>query len=253
VSYYSLSLGGIQILTAPDATFSTPWRFLLAPAGLTGWRTRAQDATDVSPHWSGAGSVAGSTSIEGRQLIIEGYVQGKLPGSVEEGLDAIARLSKTTLTVGEDVRALVRVSDVRVTQMQESRLSATLAKVTLNLTADDPLRYSAESRLLVNGTTWLPNRGDAWAAPRLALAGTHGALTISHHAGTWAFPALASGDSRLIDFREGRTWDDSGARVFGAGAGTGPVPKVGPGAPTWWTVSGLGAGTAILTRCEAWS
>lgn len=251
MSYYSLSLGGIPILIAPPATFPESWRFLLAPAGLTGWRTRAQDATDVSPHWSGAGSVAGSTSIEGRQLIIEGYVQGKLPGSVEEGLDALARLSRTTLTVAEDVRALVRCADVRVTQMQESRLSATLAKVTFNLTADDSLRYSAESRLLTNGNNPLPNRGDTAAFGRLALTGPHGAISITHPGGVWTFPALTTGQSRLVDFREQRTWNGN-VRVFGAGAGSGPMPRVLPGWPVW-IISGMGSGSAVLSRCEAWT
>ncbi len=250
MSYYSVSLGGIQILTAPAATFSEPWRFVLAPAGLTGWRTRAQDATDATGHWSGAGQVAGSTTTDARQVIIEGYVQGKysVPGSVEEGLDALARLSRSTLTVGEDARALVRTADVRVTQMQESRLSAVLAKVTLNLTADDPLRYSAESRVLTNGTNLLPNRGDATAFGRLALTAPHGAISIVHPGGTWTFPALATG-SRLIDFRELEVWNGN-VRVFGAAAG--PSPRVLSGGSSW-TVSGLSTSSAILSRAEAWS
>jgi len=244
-----MSLGSIPLLTAPESFFE-PWRFVLAPAGLTGWRTRAQDATDGSSHWSGAGQVAGSTATEPRQIILEGYVQGKFtaPGSVEEGLDAIARLSRTTLTVAEDARGLARQADVRVVQMQETRLSSVVAKVTLNLTADDPLRYTAESRVLANGTNLLPNRGDVSAFGRLALTGPHGAISIVHPGGTWTFPALSSG-SRLIDFREVRVWNGN-VRVFGVGAG--PVPRVQSGGSSW-TVSGLSTGSAVLSHGEAWS
>lgn len=250
MSYYSLQLGTIPVLTSGSAPFTSSWRFLLGPAGLTGWRNRAPDDTNDTEHWSGVGRVAGAKSTGGRPLILEGFIQGKatIPGSTEEGLDALARLSSTTLTVAENARAMARVADVRVIQHQETRISDSLAKVTLTLTADDPLRYSAESRLLVNGWQLLPNRGDVAAFGRLLLTGPHDAITINHPSGAWTFPALASG-SRLVDFRERQVWNGN-VRVFGEGAGT--VPRVPAGGGSW-TIAGLGAGTAILTRAEAWS
>lgn len=249
MSYASVSLGSIQVEIRPSATIVSGWRALLGPDGLDGWSERAADRSDATDHWSGAGSVVGAAATASRQITLKIYIQGVDADSADAGVAAVARLSRTQLVVC-DPASIVRVADVRVASMQRSRISATLALVTLSLTADDPLRYSAESRPLKNGATLLPNRGDATAFGRLTLTAPHGAISIVHPGGTWTFPALASG-SRLVDFRELRVWNAAtGARVFGEGAG--PVPRVLPGGSSW-TVSGLGAGTAVLSRAEAWS
>ncbi len=219
---------------------------------INGWKSRAQDGTDASEHWSGQGQSAGAPKVEARQVSLECAVIGSSDrggGSPEAGLDALSRLSRTTLTVAEDARGLVRCADVRLVQPQDSRISPTVAFVTLSLTADDPLRYSAESRSLANGTMLLPNRGDAAAFGRLFLMGPHSAITIAHPGGTWTFPALGSGESRLVDWRELRVWQGV-YRTFGEGSG--PAPRVLPGG-SQWTVSGLGSGIAVLSRAEAWS
>lgn len=250
MSYYAIRLGSVTVHTDTDGTFDGAWRFLLGPNGLTGWDAGTQDTTGASDHWSGVGQVASGAALGSRQIIIEGFVQGSLdhPGSVQEGIDVLSRQRRTSLVVAENARGLARTADVRLTQIQSSRISAALSRVTLNLTADDPLRYSAESRLLVNGANLLPNRGDATAFGRLTLTGPHGAISIVHPGGTWTFPALASG-SRLVDFREGRVWNGN-VRVFGECSG--PAPRVLPGGSSW-TVAGLGAGSAVLSRAEAWS
>lgn len=233
------------------AGYGQPLRgeWMLTLAQLAGWWERAQDGSDTSAHWAGVGQTASVPKLEARQIIGEGQVLATTmrgPGSLAAALYALARLSRTTLVVDED--DVTRITEVRVVQVQHTRLSPTLATVTISLVADDPLRYSAESRPLTNGTILLPNRGDATAFGRLTLTGPHGAISITHPGGTWTFPALASG-SRLIDFRELQVWDGN-ARVFGEGAG--PAPRVLPGGSPW-TVAGLGAGSAVLSRAEAWS
>lgn len=243
---YRVNLGAIELYTGTGRPRDGEWRFYLQD--LDGWRTRSQDGTATSEHWSGQGGVPGPRRTPPRQITASGELLGTTAGTVESGMDALSRGLAATLTVAEDARAVVRQADVRVTQVMESRLSPIHSKVTLSLTADDPLRYSAESRLLTNGTSLLPNRGDQTAFGRLLLTGPHDAISIVHPGGTWTFPALASG-SRLVDFREARVWNGN-ARVFGEGSG--PWPRVLPGGSSW-TVSGLGAGSAVLSRCEAWS
>lgn len=249
---YQVTLGGIQI-RASRAHIPAAGEWALYLVRLDGWRVRGNDNTDTSAAWSGQGQVAGQESREARAITIACDLVGTAddgPGSPLEGLDAVSRLGRTTLTVSEDGRGLVRTCGVRLVEVQESRIGTQFSQLTLSLTADDPLRYSAESRPLKNGANLLPNRGDATAFGRLTLTAPHGAISIVHPGGTWTFPALASG-SRLVDFRELRVWNAAtGARVFGEGAG--PVPRVLSGGSSW-TVSGLGAGTAVLSRAEAWS
>ena len=247
---WQVRLGDIEFLTTvvPDER-RLPWVCILR--SLSGWDDRSQDATDPSPHPSGIGQVAGATATAARQISIEAEVRGMSgqgAASPRAGLDAIARIARAPFIVSEDARAIVRLADVRVTQAVSSRIWRCAYQLTLTLTADDPLRYSAESRALTNGTVLLPNRGDATAFGRLALTAPHGAISITHPGGVWTFPALTTG-SRLVDFRELRVWNGN-ARVFGEGAG--PAPRVLPGGSSW-TVSGLGAGAAVLSRAEAWS
>jgi len=241
-----VSLGGVQLAADHSQPASGGW--LLTLRSITGWRSPASDGTEASPHWSGRGNVASSDREEGRQVVIEGLLLADSAQMLNEGLDVLGRLKRAPLVVAEGSRALVRTADVRMTQMQETKLTPTIAQVTLNLAADDPIRYSAESRTLTNGANLLPNRGDATAFGRLTLTAPHGAISITHPGGVWTFPALATG-SRLIDFRELEVWNGN-ARVFGAAAG--PAPRVLPGGSSW-TVAGLSTGSAILTRAEAWS
>ncbi len=247
---YQVTLGGIQI-RASRAHVPAAGEWALYLVRLDGWRVRGNDNTDTSPAWSGQGQVAGQESREARAITIACDLVGTAddgPGSPLEGLDAVSRLGRTTLTVSEDGRGLVRTCGVRLVEVQESRIGTQFSQLTLSLVADDPLRYSSQTRALTNGTALLPNRGDTSAFPRLALTGPHGAISITHPGGTWTFPALASG-SRLVDFRELQVWDGN-SRVFGEGAG--PAPRVLPGGSSW-TVAGLGAGSAVLSRAEAWS
>lgn len=246
---YRAWLGSIEFHPGQGSPPEGEW--LATVRELKGWRSRARDATSATPHWSGQGQVASSTASDARQISIESLLKATTPsgrGSLAAALAAVARVSQAPFTVSEDGETLALQVDVRVTGMEESILTDRLALVTLSLTADDPLRYSAESRAITNGTLLLPNRGDATAFPRLTLAGPHGAISIVHPGGTWTFPALASG-SRLVDFRELQVWDGN-TRAFGEGSG--PAPRVTPGGCSW-TVSGLGAGSAVLSRGEAWS
>ncbi len=250
VSVSSMNLGGLPFRLDDNPPAAGEWRLYLKD--VDGWDTAVDDATDSTEHWSGQGQMPGAASRTARQLSVDAVVLGSEssgPGSTSAALDTLTRLGRASLTVGESDLAIVRVADVRVVRVQRTRLSAWCTLVTLSLTADDPLRYSAESRSLANGTVLLPNRGDVPAFGRLSLMGPHSALTIAHPGGTWTFPALGSGASRLIDFRELRVWNGT-ARVFGEGSG--PAPRVLPGG-SQWTVSGLGAGTAVLSRAEAWS
>lgn len=243
---YQIGLGAVDMYTGAQRPVAGEWRFYLQT--FSGWSESTNDGTRTTSHWSGEGQIVGAAEREARQVVLSGVLVADRAALVDEGLDVLARLRRTTLVVAENARALVRMADVRVTQMQRTRISDEAAKVTLNLTADDPLRYSAETRLLANGANLLPNRGDAVAFPRLSLTAPHGAISITHPGGVWTLPALPSG-SRLIDFREGRVWSGN-SRLYGAGAG--PMARVQPGGSTW-TISGLGTGRALLTHGEAWS
>lgn len=251
---WQVSLADLRFLTEREAgMLDLPWILILK--NLAGWDERADDNTTTTAHWSGAGQTASAPGTKARQLTLQAVIRGtsdRGPGSPRAAADAVARVAKATLTVAEHARAITRQADVRVAQMVTSRTNPWSYLLTLSLVADDPLRYSAESRPLANGANLLPNRGDAAAFPRLALVGPHGGLSIVHPGGTWTLPALGSGVTRQVDFRERHAFDAAGARVFGAGAGSGPVPRVLPGGSTW-TITGLGAGSAILSRAEAWS
>lgn len=231
---------------APD-----PGKYRIELEDIDGWWERAVDSTDASPHWSGIGQTTSSRSTGPRPITLSLYIVGLVehgPGSPRAGLERLSRISNCLLVVAE-AGASATCLDVRVLKVQRSQITPTEFLVTVSLTADDPLRYSAESRPLSNGAVLLPNRGDQTAFGRLALTGPHGAITIAHPGGTWTFPALGSGASRLIDFRELRVWNGT-ARVFGEGSG--PAPRVLSGG-SQWTVSGLGSGAAVLSRAEAWS
>ena len=240
-----------------DAVFGTEhlglrpgeWQLLLQ--SVSGWDESAADETNVSAHPSGDGVIASARRLGQRVVTLSGLIIGTTEageGSPSAVTDMLARQARATLYMGES-SGYSREADVRLTQRQVTRIPGALhvANFTLTLTADDPLRYGSSTRALANGANALTNRGDMDAWPILELTGPHNALTITHPAGTFTFPALASG-SRAIDCRNGEVWSGS-TRVLGA---SGAWPKVPSGGGSW-TVSGLGAGTATLRRFEAWS
>ena len=245
----SVSLGGLEF--RPLYALPPAGQWYAEVADLTGWWEPARDGTDTTPHWSGQGQITGVPQLEARQLTLEGSLIGSTVegiGSAHQALEQFRRLRRTTLRVAElDV---VREADVRIVQLQASRVGPWEVAVTVSMVADDPLLYSSESRYITgNGLLKLANRGNTWAAGRLALVGPHNPITISHFDGVWSFPVLGAGAARLIDFREQVVWNGN-ARQFGVGAG--PWPRVGPGGATW-VIAGLGSGSAILSRTEAWT
>ena len=247
----TVRLGTLSFATSHATPPPSPGSWLLSLHAIGGWEDAADDETPTTPHASGDGLVAGARRLGRRSVILTGLLIGTAkagPGSPAEAADALARQARATLYVAEDL-GLAREADVRLAQKQITRIpgAAHLARFTLTLTADDPLRYGSSTRALTNGANALMNRGDMTAWPLIELTGPHNALTITHPGGTFTFPALASG-SRTIDCRNGAVWNGS-TRVTGASGGWPKVPAGGGS----WTVSGLGAGTATLRRFEAWS
>ena len=219
--------------------------------GVSGWWESAPVATRTVDAPRGDGVLAFARRFGARPISLAGFVVAesrRVDGVLEEALDRLAASHAGTLVVDELRRGVSREADVRLTDMQVSRLDDFRATVTLSLQADDPLRYGTSVLDLTNGRNVLVNPGDAVAYPIIDLCGPHSAVTVTHDGGTYSFPALSSGQRRTIDCRHGDVWDGD-ARVF---VGSGPWPRVGVGGAEW-TITGLGSGTAKVRRFQAWT
>ena len=231
----------------------TGWRVGLRRGGLKGWRTYARDNTAVTAHPSGEGQVPGIRTTDARAITIAAVITAATGSGVDDALDELCRRRRVTLTVNDLRRGYSREADVRVIQIQETPIGDGICDITISVVADDSMRFSSERYTLTNGANMMVNRGPATSWPRIDLVGPHGPITIQHSGGILAHPALPSGARRRIDCRNGVALDmPAGARLWGPAAPTGPWPRVAPGGGTW-TISGLGAGSASVTRTEAWT
>jgi len=244
-----VTLAGLTISMRRDPLPSSGYAYQLQT--VDGWRGPAEDRTVTMEHPSGDGDIALLPRSGPRSIELTGLVSAKeRPVPVlREALARLTQVRRGTLVVDEGPLGLMREADVRVVGVPHRPLTASLASFSLLLVADDPLRFGSSTMRLTNGVVQVPNRGDATLSPVLDLAGPHGALTIVHPGGTYTFPALAAGQSRTLDWRNGDVWNGN-VRVFGVEGGRRPAVLAG-GSP--WTVSGLGAGTATLRRYEAWT
>lgn len=248
-----IELDGITLHTVGTSLAEGGWEFGLHR--LEGWWSPAEDRTESTEHPSGDGDVAGPSALGRRGITVSGLLKAsRAPGaaSLTSALDRLASIRRGLLTVNESMRGIAREADVRVLQIQDTWSAPWLARVTLTLVADDPLRYGSGYKALTNGSQTLINRGNETAWPVLDIVGPHSALSIVHPGGTWTLPALATGVVRTVDFREGAVFDGSGNHVFGVGEGSGPLPRV-PAGGASWTVSGVGSGSIRARRTEAWS
>lgn len=220
---------------------------------LEGWWEPADDATATVAAPSGDGVLLLSPRFGARTIVLSTWVQAA-PGEyylIDELLDKVSRLRNSVLTVDEPHAGLSREADVRLLGVRTSRRDAARADVTLTLQADDPLRYGAGSQALKSGRNVLLNPGDAVAFPVLELKGPTTAFTITHDGGVFSYPDLTSGQTRIIDCRNGEaSVKASGARRWNM---SGAWPRVDVGGAEW-TISGLGSGATLTARrFQAWT
>lgn len=215
---------------------------------LQGWWEGAPEETDTIRHPGGDGDIPTLRRLGARTVEIAGSIHAGTDGSAIERLGRIQRARSGTLVVAERDGDVSREADVRQTGLTYKKHTPTFIQFSLFLRADDPLRHGSGAMNL-KASTVLPNRGDATAFPVLDITGPHGTLAIAHASGTWTLAALATGQSRTVDLRNGDVWAGQ-VRAFGAMSG--PAPTVPPGGASW-TINGLGAGTARARRFEAWS
>ena len=247
---HSIWWGGVRLWCCEQPT-PTPGSWVVGLDGMEGWDEPAVDASSTFDHPSGDGQIPGLPRLAARRISLSCALDASSvhgPGSLMDAMDAISAQRLVPFRVNEGLRGVSREADVRLVQAQMSRLAPTVGVLTVSLVADDPIRWTSEARTLGNGTTSILNRGSVVAWPLIDLVGPHSALTITHPGGTFTFAALSSGQSRTVDCRNGVVWS-GGVRTS---AGAGPWPRVPAGGGSW-TVAGLGAGTAMLRRFEAWS
>lgn len=243
-----VSYAGISACTDTLA-FSGGWAW--GVRRIDGWWMPAPATTAEVGAPSGDGVLPLYPRMGARPLTLGGWLvvdHGSPSGVLEEALDALARARAGTLVVNELKRGLSREADCRVTDMKVTRLSDRAANVTLSLQADDPLRYGSATQALKNGRNVLLNPGDTRAWPILEVKGPTSNLTIVDSAGTFTLPAVPSGQSRIVDGRNGEVWNGNN-RVFDA---TGLWPRVLVGGAEW-NVSGIGSGSVTVRRFQAWT
>lgn len=238
-------LGGIDFATSDAA----PGDVLYTLSRIRGWWESADDATEVTQHWSGDGDVAFEHRLAARTIEMRGLILARSLRDSLAGRASLAGVRSSVLGVAERSLGFSREASVRRLRVDFETLAPLVIGYTLTLQADDPLRYGSGAIALSNGANTLVNRGDATAYPVLDLVGPHSAITVAHAGGSWSFAALASGQSRTVDLRNGDVWNGD-VRAFGAESG--PAPVV-PASGASWTISGLGTGTARARRTEAWT
>lgn len=243
------TLAGLTISMRRDPLPSSGYAYQLQT--IDGWRGPSGDRTTTLEHPSGDGDIALLGRSGPRSIELTGLVSAKerpMP-VLQEALRRLTQVRRGTLVIDEGVLGPTLEADVRVVRTPYLTLTAALASFSLLLVADDPLRFGTGTRPLTNGTNAVPNPGDSGVNPTLDLVGPHGALTITHPGGVYTFAALAAGQRRTLDWRNGDVWSGN-TRLFGVEGGRRPI--VLPGGSSW-TVAGLGSGTATLRRFEAWT
>lgn len=245
----SVSLGSITLRTTARQMLEAGALGATGVRSIFGWKGPARDRTESLPHWSGDGVVSLLQKYGARSISLSGAIQGDTAAAAVAAEDALDRFRAGVLRITEAGTIGAREADIRVLNLDLDRRSPEYIEWKLDVVADDPYRYSSSVMQLVNGTVSVPNRGNAVLSPVLELVGPHAALTIVHPGGTYTFPALAAGQTRLLDWRNGDVWNGN-SRVFGAEGGRRPAVLAGG---SQWTVTGLGAGTATLRRYEAWT
>lgn len=237
--------------------FETTMRPLVEGSGarvtvesLRGWWGAAPDRSTVVEHPSGDGVRRLLARRGARQVEIRGLMQARSQGELLDAREMLLRQSVGVLVVDEPTRGVTREADCWLVDLDVTDLSPTVARYTLTLQADDPVRWGSHVQALVNGANPVANRGNLVASGLLRLVGPHGGVSITSGASAWSMSPLPAGASRLVDVRHAQTWDlATGARVYGES--TGAVPLVQVGGSTW-TVAGLDTGSATLARHEAW-
>lgn len=221
-------------------------------SSLDGWWDSSPDKTQTLDHWSGDGVVSLLSRAGARLVEVSGYIraaQRPAPMMLHAMEDLEVRSAEGGLLVVDEHLSGRRLeAEVSRVDLKFSRFAAWSTAFSLILRADDPLKFSQRTMLLANGTNAVGSAGNSAVNPVLDLVGPHGALTITHPGGVYTFAALAAGQRRTLDWRNGDVWNGN-VRVFGVEGGRRPIVVKGGSS---WTVAGLGSGTATLRRFEAW-
>lgn len=242
VTWAGMSLPTVAPIGDPD--------WFVVVDNIVGWwdgLSETGQSTAVE-HWSGMGALETEPRYTARVVEIVGSIVAK-PGNMVAAWDAIRTRRRGVLRVDENDMGVAKLGDAVKSDFRPAHISEQLSRFSLYLRLADPLRYGAGTRALPNGVNLIPNAGDESAFPTLTLTGPHDAVTIDHPGGSFMIDPLAVG-TWVFDFRNGDAWTTAGARVFGVTSGSQPV--VDPGGSSW-SVSGLGAGSATLSRFEAWT
>ncbi|WRS30606.1 endonuclease/exonuclease/phosphatase family protein [Actinomycetaceae bacterium MB13-C1-2] len=155
----SLTWGGLIGQTyAPLVTDGWIW----GVQKISGWWSPSPNSTREVDAPSGDGKLALDPRLGVRPVTIEGFVQvedRQAVGILEQALDALAAVRSGVLVVRELKRGVSREADCRLMDMQVTKVSDRLAKVTLSLQADDPLRYSSVAISSAESVEGLEARG----------------------------------------------------------------------------------------------
>lgn len=245
----SISLASLSLATSQSERRAGEGSYAITCASVKGWYDAPRDATESIPHWSGDGTVSLLPRLGARTVELAGQISASTPGGAVAAQDVLTRIRSGLLRISDAGLSGSREADVRRSALEFDRIIPERIDWSITLIADDPLRFGSSTMRLTNGVVQVPNRGDATLSPVLDLAGPHGALMIAHPGGTYTFPAMAAGQVRTLDWRNGDVWAGN-TRLFGVEGGRRPAVLAGG---SQWTVSGLGTGTATLRRYEAWT
>lgn len=244
-SRISVQYADLNFAAAPGVWFPD---YTIGVQTIGGWWEPAPDVTAEvdSPH--GDGVISLYPRLGARSITLSGWIAAFGETSLESALDKLTRARRGVLAVAERDSGVFREADVKVTRLEVTRVTPNWVRFTLSLQADDPLRYGSATQALKNGRNVLLNPGDTRAWPILEVKGPTSALTIVDSAGTFTLPAVPNGQSRIVDGRNGEVWNGNN-RVFDA---TGLWPRVLVGGAEW-TVSGIGSGSVLVRRFQAWT
>lgn len=216
---------------------------------VVGWWNGAPVASQPIDHWAGDGQLEQEERLGARTVEVVGTIVAK-SGHLFAAQDALTRRRRGLFVVDELEMGRAKMSSaVRAEPVRYTHISENVNLFSMFLRMADPLRYGTTTRVLGNGSQSIANAGDEDSHPTLTLTGPHDALVITHPDGAFHLDALGSGVTRVIDFRNGDVWNGQ-TRVHGTSSGEQAVVRAGG---STWNVSGLGAGTATLSRFEAWS
>lgn len=223
----------------------------------SGWVGGVSLSTDSQQSPVGDGLVAGPTRLGGRTITLSGLVlagyESSSPRLMHEAGEALAAVLTTAtrlarLRVQEPMLGLTREADVRLAQGSDfTMLTPQVARWSLYLVADDPLRYEAGETIIRPGqTVWVPNRGRIISRPLVEFVGP---LTAPDLSGFVLGADVPAGVTLVADMRQ-RIVTRNGLRTFTPAQGFWQNVPVGG---TSYKLTAGGTGYVRVRRSSAWT